>query len=269
MPLNVKSFLYSPPVGLRRGGGEVLPLVRGLHAGHEDEPQHPVLHQQPPPPVNHPHTCHTCHVTIEQICHEISITGASRGFWHDHTSRPSGNAVINMRKYWKFKLFNGNHFALFRFDDIISTIVPLIVYHQKVCGTHRDLFKHFTLIDLYMRPTLNLQLKVISFNWTLKLLRDQRGPVLFYFQIFNKAFHSPTISSQHLNETFVGHEIFFVGHEIFFVRHWYFLNFCLLSTLHSLVSPDEKWEDNDCYASSDLWHTCRHSLVSVVDRRFI
>ena len=190
----------------------------------------------------------TGHVTIEQICHEISITGASRcqGFWHDHNSRPSGNAVINMRKYWKFKLFNGNHFALFRFDDIISTIVPLIVYHQKVCGTHRDLFKHFTLIDLYMRPTLNLQLKVISFNWTLKLLRDQRGPVLFYFQIFNKAFHSPTISSQHLNETFV--------HDI-----KYFLDFCLLSSLHSSVSPDEKWEDNDCYVSSDLWHTCRHS----------
>ena len=251
----LKVFFKSPPVGLRRGGGEVLPLVRGLHAGHEDEPQHPVLHQQPPPPVQHRHTGHASRVTIEQICHEISITGASRGFWHDHNSRPSGNAGINMRKYWKFKLFNGNHFALFRFDDIISTIVPLIVYHQKVCGTHRDLFKHFTLIDLYMRPTLNLQLKVISFNWTLKLLRDQRDPVLFYFQIFNKAFHSPTISSQHLNETFVGHEIF--------------LNFCLLSSLHSLVSPDEKWEDNDYYVSSDFWHTCRHSLVSVGDRRFI
>ena len=251
----LKVFFKSPPVGLRRGGGEVLPLVRGLHAGHEDEPQHPVLHQQPPPPVQHPHTGHASRVTIEQICHEISITGASRGFWHDHNSRPSGNAGINMRKYWKFKLFNGNHFALFRFDDIISTIVPLIVYHQKVCGTHRDLFKHFTLIDLYMRPTLNLQLKVISFNWTLKLLRDQRDPVLFYFQIFNKAFHSPTISSQHLNETFVGHEIF--------------LNFCLLSSLHSSVSPDEKWEDNDYYVSSDFWHTCRHSLVSVGDRRFI
>ena len=83
MPLNVKSFLYDPPVGLRRGGGEVLPLVRGLHAGHEDEPQHPVLHQQPPPPVQHRHKCHVSHasrVTIEQICHEISITGASRGF---------------------------------------------------------------------------------------------------------------------------------------------------------------------------------------------
>ena len=174
----------------------------------------------------------TCHVTIEQICHEISITGASRGFWHDHTSRPSGNAVINMRKYWKFKLFNGNHFALFRFDDIISTIVPLIVYHQKVCGTHRDLFKHFTLIDLYMRPTLNLQLKVISFNWTLKLLRDQRGPVLFYFQIFNKAFHSPTISSEHLNETFVGHEPFF--------EYWIFFEF--LFVVNSAFLSVTGWE---------------------------
>ena len=65
MPLNVKSFLYDPPVGLRRGGGEVLPLVRCLHAGHEDEPQHPVLHQQPPPPVQHPHTCNTSRVTLQ------------------------------------------------------------------------------------------------------------------------------------------------------------------------------------------------------------